>query len=112
MERELAFLRVGSAFSGDREYIFKHSLLQEVAYRRLPDEMRRACHLAVAAWLADRIGPERSICVAHHYEQAGVFDQAQVFYTQAAEHARSMGDDQEADEIQYHARTLPDDIRG
>lgn len=112
MEREMAFLRVGSAFSGDREYIFKHSLLQEVAYRRLPDEMKRACHLAVANWLADRIGPDRSISVAHHFENAGVYDQAQVFFTQAAEHARYMGDDKEADEIHYYARTLPDDLRG
>lgn len=111
MERELAFLRVGSAFSGDREYIFKHALLQEVAYNRLPDEMRTACHLAVANWLADRVGPERSICVADHYEKAGTYDQAQAYFTQAADHARSLGDDQEADEIQYYARTLPDNLR-
>ena len=77
MERELAFLRVGSAFSGEREYVFKHALLQEVAYRRLPDEMRVACHKAVGHWLAERIGPERSISVAGHFEKAGDFDQAQ-----------------------------------
>lgn len=112
MERELAFLRVGSAFSGEREYIFKHALLQEVAYRRLPDEMRIACHLAVAHWLAERIGPERSISVAEHFEKAGDFEQAQIHFTRAAEHARRMGDEKEADEIQYYARTLPDDIRG
>ncbi len=111
MEKELAFLRVGSAFSGDREYIFKHALLQEVAYNHLPDEMKIACHLAVANWLAERVGPERSICVATHYEKARAFDQAQAFFTQAADHARSLGDDEEADNIQYHARTLPDEIR-
>jgi class 3 adenylate cyclase len=108
MEKELAFLRVGSAFSSEREYIFKHSLLREVAYHRLPDEYRHECHKAVADWLADRIGPERSICVAHHYEAAGISDKAQEFYTRAAEHARSVGHLEEADDIQYHARTLPD----
>ena len=108
MENELAFLRVGSAFSGEREYIFKHSLLWEAAYHRLPDEYRQECHRAAADWLADRIGPERSICVAYHYETAGVSDKAQEFYTRAAEHARFMGKQGEADEIQYHARTLPD----
>ncbi len=108
MEKELAFLRVGSAFSGEREYIFKHSLLREVAYHRLPEEYRQESHGAVADWLAERIGPERSICVANHYEAAGVIDKAQEFYTNAAEHARSVGHDAEADDIQYHARTLPD----
>jgi predicted ATPase len=108
MEKELAFLRVGSAFSGEREYIFKHAMLREVAYHRLPNENRRACHKAVADWLAERIGPERSICVAHHYEAAGISDKAQDFYTRAAEHARSIGQVEEADDIQYHARTLPD----
>jgi class 3 adenylate cyclase len=109
MEKELAFLRVGSSFSGDREYIFKHSLLREVAYLRLPDDLKTACHHAVALWLADRVGPERSICVALHFENARVFDRAQDFYTRAADHARSLGNFEEADDIQYHARTLPDD---
>ena len=111
MERELAFLRVGSAFSGDREYIFKHALLQEVAYNHLPDEMKTACHLAVANWLAEKVGPERSICVAAHFEKAGAYDRAQEYFTQAANHARSLGNDQEADDIQYYARTLPEEIR-
>jgi class 3 adenylate cyclase len=108
MEQEMAFLRVGSAFGGDREYIFKHSLLQEVAYQRIPEDQRQACHLAAADWLAERASPERSINVAQHYEKAGVYDQAQNFYTQAAEQARSIGHDEEADELQYHARTLPE----
>jgi predicted ATPase len=108
MEKELAFLRVGSAFSGEREYIFKHSMLQEVAYNRLPPQHRQACHKAVADWLAERIGEERSICVALHYEEAGLNDLAQEYYTKAADHARSVGQLEEADDIQYHARTLPD----
>jgi class 3 adenylate cyclase len=109
MEKELAFLRVGSSFSGDREYIFKHSLLQEVAYQRLPDDLKEACHHSVATWLADRVGPERSISVALHFEKARVFDRAQEFYTRAADHARLLGSFEEADDIQYHARTLPND---
>lgn len=109
MEKELAFLRVGSSFSGDREYIFKHSLLREVAYQRLPDDLKESCHHAVASWLAERVGPERSISVAHHYEKARIFDRAQEYYTRAADHARSLGCFEEADDIQYHARTLPDE---
>jgi len=108
MEKELAFLRVGSAFAGDREYIFKHAFLREVAYIRLPEEHREESHLAIAEWLAERAGPERSYNVAAHYEEAGIFDKAQIFYTMAAEHARSIGNIEEADDLQYHARTLPE----
>jgi class 3 adenylate cyclase len=110
MLRELAFLRVGSAFSGEREYIFKHALLQEVAYHHLPEDMKIACHHAIANWLGERAGPERSICVADHYEKAGDYDQAQNFFTQAAEYTRGLGNDEEADDIQYYARTLPDQL--
>ena len=108
MENELAFLRVGSAYTGEREYIFKHSLLREVAYQRLPEEHRAECHLAIAEWLAERAGPERSVCVAHHYEAAGRYEKAQAFYTRAAEYTRSVGQPDEADQLQYHARTLPE----
>jgi class 3 adenylate cyclase len=108
MEMELAFLRVGSAYAGDREYIFKHSFLREVAYHRVPEEHRSEGHLAIAEWLDGRASPERSICVAHHYQMAGDINRAQVFYTRAAEHARSIGNFEEADDIQYFARTLPD----
>jgi class 3 adenylate cyclase len=107
MEKELAFLRVGSSFAGEREYIFKHSLLREVAYKRLPEEYREECHLAVADWLVSRTGPERSICVAYHYEKARAYDIAQEYYTRAADYAESIGQQEEADEIRYQARTLP-----
>jgi hypothetical protein len=60
--------------------------------------------------LAERIGSERSITVAKHYEKAEAYQQALDFYTKAAEHARLIGNESEADEIQYHARTLPADI--
>ena len=112
MEKELAFLRVGSAFSGEREYIFKHTLLREQAYQRLPENLRVTCHLVVADWLAERASTERSVCVGQHYEAAGIFDKAQAYYTKAAEHARSKGYDKEADDLQYHARTLPEDRIG
>jgi predicted ATPase len=112
MEKEMAFPRVGSAFSGEREYIFKHSLLRDVAYERLPKKNRVDCHYAIAEWLAERTSPERSVTVAHHYEAAGIYDKAQDFYTKAAEYARSKGYNEEADDLQYHARTLPENNIG
>ena len=107
MEKELAFPRVGSAFSGEREYIFKHSLLRDVAYERLPKKNRAECHFAVAKWLSERASPERSVTIARHYEEADMFTQALSYYSNAAEYARSIGNSDEADDLQYHARTLP-----
>jgi hypothetical protein len=52
------------------------------------------------------------VTVAHHYEAAGIYDKAQDFYTKAAEHARSKGYNEEADDLQYHARTLPENNIG
>jgi predicted ATPase len=106
MENELAFPRVGSAFSGQAEYIFKHSLLRDAAYERLPKKARAECHFAVAQWLAERSTSESSIIIAQHYEAAGMYTQALSFYTEAAEHARSIGNTAQADDLQYHARTL------
>lgn len=106
MEKEMAFPRVGSAFSGEKEYIFKHSLLRDVAYERLPKKYRAEAHLAVASWLSERANPERSVSIARHFELAGSHTKALNYYTEAANYARSMGNDQEADELQYHARTL------
>jgi predicted ATPase len=106
MEMELAFPRVGSSFSGELEYIFKHSLLREVAYQRLPEKQRLDCHAAIGKWLAERAGPERSVSVAYHYEAAGNMAEAQEYYIKAAEYARSMGDLQGAEDLQYHGRTL------
>ncbi|MEK7312527.1 MAG: AAA family ATPase, partial [Chloroflexota bacterium] len=48
---ELAFPRAGSMFAGEQEYIFKHSLLRDVAYSLLPLKFRRLYHTAVAQWL-------------------------------------------------------------
>ena len=108
MEKELAFPRVGSAFSGEKEYIFKHSMLRDVAYERLPKKNRAECHFAIAQWLSERASPERSVTIARHYEAAGMFTQALSSYTDAAEHARAIGNSDQANDLQYHARTLPD----
>ena len=46
--------RSTSAFGGCREYSFRHSLVQEVAYRTLPHHDRGPAHERVAAWLGER----------------------------------------------------------
>lgn len=103
---EMAFPRIGSAFSGEKEYIFKHSLLRDVAYRLIPRKYRAQCHLSVANWLASRAGLERSVSVAGHFEKAGEMDMACAYYRKAAQYARSQGNIREALDFEQHANHL------
>ena len=106
MRKELAFPRVGSTFSGEREYIFKQSLLRDVAYSLLPKKHRTDCHRTIADWLAERAGPERTVTVAKHYELAEELEQARNYYLRAAEYAESVGDLEKRDEFHERARDL------
>ncbi len=103
---EMAFPRVGSVLKGEQEYIFKHALLQEVAYSMLPIKYRKMYHLAVARWLAQRVGPDLKPVVAHHLEQAGLYLEAAQQYAIAAEHARHQGVDEEARWLARRAERL------
>lgn len=105
---ELAFPRAGGTFSGEREYIFKHSLLREVAYGLLPHKYRVQCHLAVADWLARRASHELSVMVADHYEKANAWEEARRYYLRAAEHARTQGNLDEAQSLERHILYLND----
>jgi class 3 adenylate cyclase/tetratricopeptide (TPR) repeat protein len=81
-ERELVSPRVGSAFAGQPEYIFKHVLTRDVAYDSIPRRDRGSAHAQVARWLEGTAGERAGECgelLAHHYatavdlaEQAGV----------------------------------------
>ncbi|MEA2009020.1 MAG: AAA family ATPase, partial [Chloroflexota bacterium] len=106
---ELAFPRAGGTFAGEREYIFKHSLLRDVAYSLLPRKYRGQCHLAVAQWLAKRASPELSVMVAEHYEKADAWVKARRYYLQAVEYARSQGNLKEAKSLEQHLEGLASD---
>ena len=71
--RALVSEQIVSAFSGRREFSFKHALTHDVAYATLPRAERRELHRRVAEWLRasvpDREG-ETTELVAYHYEQA------------------------------------------
>ena len=106
VHNELAFPRAGSMFSGEQEYIFKHTLFREVAYGLLPHKYRRQYHLAIARWLAARSGPDYAAVVAEHLEQAGVFTEAAQQYERAADYVRSRGSARETEWLLIHAREL------
>jgi class 3 adenylate cyclase len=106
MQAELAFPRAGSTFADDQEFIFKHSLLRDVAYSLLPRKYRGQCHLAIAHWLASKAGPELSVMVAEHYELARAMNQAREYYQMAVEHARSQGNSQEVKALSDHLAAI------
>ena len=60
-----------AAFAEDWEWLFRHVLVQEVAYSSLLLETRKAGHLRAAAWLERWCGDRRnefSTLLAHHYQ--------------------------------------------
>nr|MBA2742579.1 AAA family ATPase [Actinomycetota bacterium] len=71
--RAIVSEQLESAFSGRREFMFKHALTCEVAYTTLPRYERGSLHRRVAQWLGDAV-PDRqaetSELIAFHYDQA------------------------------------------
>lgn len=106
VQAELAFPRAGSVFAGEQEYIFKHTLLRDVAYSLLPHKYRRQYHLAVARWLGAYAGPDFAAMAADHLEQAGDYKEAARQYEKAARYAQSRGGAVEAAWLQTRARKL------
>ncbi len=68
---DVAEERHPSAMPGEREFAFKHELIREVAYARLPKGLRVELHVRCAAWISDRQeGDELAELGAHHLEHA------------------------------------------
>lgn len=103
---ELAFPRVGSLFSGEQEYIFKHSLVRDVAYELVPHKYRRQYHMVVARWLVTHSGSDFLATVADHLERAGAVSDAAKQYQQAAHYALSRGAASDARWMFAHAHDL------
>ena len=71
-ERDFVRRRAGSSLAGEREYVVKHALTREVAYRSLPKARRARLHAAFADWL-ERVGDRRdeyASLLAYHYTEA------------------------------------------
>jgi class 3 adenylate cyclase/tetratricopeptide (TPR) repeat protein len=71
--RDLVLSRLGSTMAGEREHIFKHALVRDVAYESIPKRDRAMAHLEVARWIEETVGDRRLEVVellAHHYTAA------------------------------------------
>jgi tetratricopeptide (TPR) repeat protein len=61
-----------SSVAGEREFTFKHVLVRDVAYERLPKSRRAQLHVRCADWVGALPGPEDEFVeiVAYHLEEA------------------------------------------
>ncbi len=93
---ELIFQRGGLP---QASYRFKHALVQEVAYRSLPQGSRQQLHAAVARALKERgsaTGEEEPEVLAHHLTEAGLFEPAITYWHEAGRRAAQRSANQEA----------------
>jgi predicted ATPase/class 3 adenylate cyclase len=70
--RDIVRIRPESSIAGEVEYGFKHVLLRDVAYGRLPKERRSELHTRCADWVRDLSGSEEEFVeiVAYHLDEA------------------------------------------
>jgi class 3 adenylate cyclase len=88
-ERDLIRREAVSRISGDQQYAFKHALIRDVAYQRLPRAERRQRHAAVAEFLEETTGEmgQAAEALAHHWRHAGEAVKAADYLVTAAEQA-------------------------
>jgi class 3 adenylate cyclase/tetratricopeptide (TPR) repeat protein len=68
---DVADERTPSTIQGEREFAFKHDLIREVAYARLPKGLRAELHVRCADWIASQQEQDEFVEIgAHHLEQA------------------------------------------
>jgi class 3 adenylate cyclase/predicted ATPase len=74
----------------DATYMFKHALIQDIAYQSMLVSRRQQLHKRIAGTLVERF-PETSgtqpELVAHHYTEAGLHDQAIDYWQRAGRRA-------------------------
>ncbi|MGZ8583761.1 MAG: ATP-binding protein [Actinomycetota bacterium] len=73
VEREVLRRAKTTSVAGQTEYTFRHVLVRDVAYGRIPRADRARKHRAVAGWLGSTLGggtPDREERLASHYAEA------------------------------------------
>ncbi|MGH2981659.1 MAG: adenylate/guanylate cyclase domain-containing protein, partial [Solirubrobacterales bacterium] len=72
-DKELVIANPASRLAGEREYVFKHALIRDVAYGMLPKAIRCRQHFGVGGFIEERVGErgERAVAlIADHYGRA------------------------------------------
>ena len=106
------------ALMDDWEWLFRHVLVQEVAYESVLVEVRRKIHYRIANYLEaatqDRLD-ELASTLALHFEHGNIWDRAIFYLTRAAERSARIFALREAltfyDRAVEMAKAHPEDIR-
>jgi predicted ATPase len=88
--RDLLRSQATSRFKGQREYAFKHDLIQETAYGLLPRAERRRLHGRIVEWLEAAAGERTEEILdlpAHHAVAAELHERALAYLMRAADRA-------------------------
>jgi predicted ATPase len=77
-ERDFIRREAVSRITGEQQFAFKHAVIRDVAYERLPRAARRERHAAVAEFLEERTGAvgQANEAIAEHWREAGESDRA------------------------------------
>jgi predicted ATPase len=88
-ERDFVRREAVSRIRGEQQFAFKHALIQDVAYLRLPRAARRERHAAVAVFLEETTGEvgQSNEALAHHWREAGDDERAAECLIAAADQA-------------------------
>ncbi len=89
--RGLVLQNGSTTFDGTLEYLFRHSLLRDVAYGTVLLKLRRTYHSRVARWLSSASpgrSAEHSPVIAGHFDKAGEAPEAVRWYVVAGDRAR------------------------
>jgi class 3 adenylate cyclase len=119
-ERQLLRVRRESSVEGEKEYVFQHAVVREVAYSGIVRTARARKHRRTAEWLESLIGDARGGIdrIANHYlaaieyselagdDMPGLREAAFSAVRQAADRARALHAHAESAELYLHALEL------
>ena len=93
IDAELVY-RTGRA--SERHYLFKHALVQDIAYDSLLKSRRRSLHARIARALENESPQPAPELLAHHFTQAGLAQSAITYWIHAGHRAIDRSADREA----------------
>ena len=88
VSREIIEQSGESRFAGETEYVFRHALMREAAYRLLTDSDRSLGHRLAGGFL-ESCGERDPMVIAEHFERGGAPERALRHFIAAAERALS-----------------------
>lgn len=97
-----------SAFPGELQYTFQHTLYHEVAYDSLPRARREMYHRQIARWFVPRVAdrPDFYAMLAQHFEEGGQHEAALSTYLEAMQNRIERGLLTEALTLNEHGLSL------